>query len=251
MQSTVKTPAEALKNVTTLVVGQTKGKVKVVKTGQSVSITTCGDAKGIKDCGGQVTVSALMVEGIVSVVTVADAAVSVVVNWVWKVVPNAFVPVGYKLGGPEVISGHGGRVKVRVVLPPFPFDSVTITLGTDTLGVAIKPPLVSPDVILTLENGIPPTIISERVRVRVVIVVKNTVPNCPFPKVVVPVCPYSLFDVSRAIQQKATRAGPSKKSLKSCLSEETSYRSRNISLVLQLRRDDEIKERYHVPTDVT
>jgi hypothetical protein len=191
VQSTLKTPAEALKNVIILVVGQTKGTVKVVRNGQSVSITICGVAKGINDCGGQVMVSALMVEGIVSVVTIAAVAVMVVVNWVWKVVPNGSVTVEDKFGGPFVISGHGGRLKIRDVLPPFPSGSVTITFGTGTLGVAIKPPAVSPNIIFTLENGIPPIVISERVRVRVVIVVKKTVITSPFPRVDIPVFPYS------------------------------------------------------------
>lgn len=191
VQSTLKTPAEALKNVTTLVVGQAKGTVKVVRNGQSVSYTTCGDSKAINDCGGQVTVSALMVGGIVIVVTIAAVAVMVVVNWVWKVVPNGSVTVEYKSGGPFVISGHGGRLKVRAVLPPFPSDSVTTTSGTGTLGVAIKPLLVSPKVIFTLENGIPPIVISERVRVRVVIVVWKTVITSPFPRVDITVFPYS------------------------------------------------------------
>lgn len=147
-------------------------------------------------------VSALTVAGMLKVVTVGPEAVKVVVNWVWKVVLNegmspllsvdvqGFVALPSSFGGPLVISGHGGSAKVREVLPPFPFDSVTTTFGTGTLGVAIKPPLVSPDVTLTLENGIPPITMSEIVKVSVVMVVKKTVTTCPFPRVDVPVFPY-------------------------------------------------------------
>lgn len=90
-----------------------------------------------------------------------------------------------------VISGHGGRLKVRAVLPPFPSGSVTITFGIGTLGVAMKPPLVSPDVIFTLEKGIAPIVISGIVRVRVVMVVKKTVITSPLGRLVGPIFPYS------------------------------------------------------------
>lgn len=49
MQSTVKTPAEALKKVTTLVVGQANGNVNVVGIGQLVAIVICGVLNGISD----------------------------------------------------------------------------------------------------------------------------------------------------------------------------------------------------------
>lgn len=88
VQSIVKTPSDALKKVTTLVVGQLKGKVNVVGTGQLVAIVISGVLNGINDCGGQSIVSGLTVDGIVSVVTVAAVAAMVVVNWVWKVVLN-------------------------------------------------------------------------------------------------------------------------------------------------------------------
>jgi hypothetical protein len=194
VQSIVKTPAEALKKVTTLVVGQEKGKTRVVRVGQSVEITNGGDAKAINVCGGQETVMALTVEGMESVTTVAAVAVSVVTNGVWKVVPmkEESEMVENLFGGPSVIWGHGGRDNVRAVLPPFPSGSVMTTLGTSTLGVAMKPLLNSPlDVIFTLEKGIPPMTISEIVRVRVVVVVWKTVTTSPPPRVARPVLPYS------------------------------------------------------------
>ena len=57
-------------------------------------------------------------------------------------------------GGPSVISGHGGRLSVRlVVLPSGPVTTMVVG-GTLMLGVGTKPPVAWPDVTLTLEYPI-------------------------------------------------------------------------------------------------
>jgi hypothetical protein len=78
VQSAVKTPVEAARNVITWVGGHEKPKVKMVGTGQSAVKTVCGIAKLISLMGGHEIVLGLMVAGNDKVMTVGPFAETVV-----------------------------------------------------------------------------------------------------------------------------------------------------------------------------
>ena len=74
-----------------------------------------------------------------------------------------------------LISGQGGTVTLRVVVPPLPSGSGTAIGGIVTLGCGMNPPVVILDVMLTLEYGIPLITIEGMTIVTVVIVVKYVI----------------------------------------------------------------------------
>lgn len=136
------------------------------------------------------------------VVIVAPVAVTMEVTPVWKVTVPLLPPVDHgsgafpqkpPSGGPLVTCGQGGRVALRVVVPPSPSGSRTPMGGMSTLGEATNPPVACPWVTLTLENGIPPPggMVMIGISIVTVAVVVKKVVTAWVPIMVVPVCPYS------------------------------------------------------------
>jgi hypothetical protein len=145
--------------------------------------------------GGHEKVMGLTVAGKVIVITVAAVAVIVV----WNGVRNTLAPgplssgnpgLSGLSGGPFITAGQGGKVSVRVLVWPSPSEIGNGIGGMSTLGIRTIPLLVWPAVILTLEYGIPWTVMGGILTVIVVVVVKKVVTTTP-PREVVPWWPYS------------------------------------------------------------
>lgn len=119
VQSTVNTPADGPRNVTTFVVGHENPNLNSVGVGQSTVRVMRGVLKDISLDGGHWYVCGCTMAGNVKVVTVAAEAVTIVDHGVWKAWPTPPLGIGLGLphgpsysqssGGPRLTSGQGGR----------------------------------------------------------------------------------------------------------------------------------------------
>jgi len=193
VQSAERTPVDDPTKVTILVAGQVNPSVKIVLPSHWVVMVVLGVAKAICVWVGHETVTALTVDGKEIVVTVGPVAVTVVTNGVLKT-PDTVSPgepgASHSSGGPRVTSGQGGRVSVRVVVPPSPSGSGTAIGGISTLGDTLSVEDVWPLVMLTFEYCRPSVVMGSIFNVMVVVVVKKVVMTCP-PTMVVALRPYS------------------------------------------------------------
>lgn len=80
-----------------------------------------------------------------------------------------------ELGGPFVISGHGGRTRVLVVTMPSWFVKATGIGVTSMLGRRVKTPAGWPRVMFMFDTGIRSVVIASTLSVIVVVVTTNVV----------------------------------------------------------------------------
>jgi len=185
------TPTTAVQSVlTSVVVGvpivrtnSSVGQVNsmVVVPGHGIVTAVAGVWNEWTEDGGQESVIGLTTGGKLMVMVVGPVAVTSVKYGVtngMKSVPLVTGPdthgpsiLDHSEGGPSVILGHGGRVRVRLVLLPSSPVTVTVTGGTLMLGETTKPyPVDWSDVTLTLENPIESVVMGSGWSVTLVVV---------------------------------------------------------------------------------
>lgn len=187
VQSTVTCVTVDAVMVTTLVVGQLKSMV--MTPGQGTVTAVAGVLKETTEDGGQDTVVGLTTEGKVTVAVVGPVAVKPteygVTNGTISVPfttppptppPAGFEPhgpaeLGQPSGGPLLMAGHGGRLRVRGVGWPSGPVTSTVTGATGTLLVGTNPNCVFwSEVTLTLEKPIESVVMAVGWTVIVVVV---------------------------------------------------------------------------------